>query len=608
MRALLATTFAFVSTTAALALTSSARADPPVLAEHPQSWTYVSSRHPGSTYSDTAGPMPVGRDPGTGEVTRAYFRFDLSKVAGRHIIRASLNARRVGDCGGSTLEFWRTGPISRQTTWTSQPRWKTLLAVTDPPPCWEATVYDLELTEAVAEAAARSGILTLGVRAADEEAAAAPTMLKNNPVLVIEYNTIPAEPAALTIADEWGPSAEVPCGKGQRPIYVRTARPLLAAYIDGGDGNKETTYGSFEWAGSDGQILGSIRSGLLNQPGRTYVLIPDGKLPGEGSYKWRVRAENQYGPDSRDVGPWSDWCEFAVDLTPPRQAPVVSSSDYPSDTPSGGVGTPGDVVFTAAGEPDVAAYRYWLNDQPPQKVPARGDGSAKVRIKPLRDRSNLLTVHSIDRAGNASPPREYRFDVNPTRLPEISSTDYPPGEYGGWVGRASEFTFTPNDLASLVTRYRYTLNGEGAVEVPAVKNRPTVVSITPTRFDDNTLTVVAIDKDGDAIWRGAYPFLVKGAPTISSDTYPQFEYGGGIGVPGDFVFSGNALASDIALYRYSFEGEWREVQAAAGGSTTVTLTPSGLDYWLLDVEAVSADGTTLWTGSYFYLVNPESTS
>ncbi|WP_433220087.1 DNRLRE domain-containing protein [Microtetraspora malaysiensis] len=580
--------------------------EPPVIGEHPETWTYVSSQYPDASYSDTDGPVPVGRNPDTGEVTRAYFQFDLSKMAGRHIIRAYLSASRVVDCGGGALEFWQTNPISRQTKWINQPRWKTLLAVSDSLPCYRETIYDPDLTESAAEAAAHSGILTLGVRAVDEEASTAPTMLKNNPDLVIEYNTVPAKPTALTIANEWGPSSEIPCHKGKRKAYVRTATPLLDAYIDGRDGN---TYGRFEWARSDGQLLGDIQSSFLRGPGRTHAYIPIGKLPGEGSYKWRVRAESPYGPDSYDVGPWSDWCEFTVDLTPPRQAPLVSSSDYPPDRPSGGVGIPGDVVFTSNGETDLAAYRYVLNDQLPLNVSAREDGSAKIGIKPLRDQRNSLTVYSIDRAGNTSPPREYKFDVNPTRLPEISSTDYPGGgEYGGWVARAGKLTFTPNDLASLIAKYQYTLNDDSAVTVRAEKVGPTSVTITPTRFDENSLRVVAIDKDGDPIWKDTYQFLVKGAPTISSNVYPQFEDGGGIGVPGDFIFAGNALADEISFYRYSFEYEWREVQAAADGSATVTLTPNSSGFWALEVEAVSRDGTTLWAGSYYYLVNSGSTS
>ncbi|SCG70491.1 RHS repeat-associated core domain-containing protein [Micromonospora halophytica] len=107
------------------------------------------------------------------------------------------------------------------------------------------------------------------------------------------------------------------------------------------------------------------------------------------------------------------FCEFTVDTTAPSTMPAISSTAYPVGQWAGTAGTPGNFTFDAGGVPDVAAYEYGLNVNPPNQTvnaPSLG-AAATVSITPTADGPQTLYVRSRDRAGNTSATRTYTFNV-----------------------------------------------------------------------------------------------------------------------------------------------------------------------------------------------------
>jgi hypothetical protein len=209
-----------------------------------------------------------------------------------------------------------------------------------------------------------------------------------------------------------------------------------------------------------------------------------------------------------DLSAWTPWQEFTVDTVAPQQAPLVSSADYPQDTPSGHVHLPGAFTFTSGGVDDVMAYAYGFDSLSTTK-PAAADGSLTVTLKPRQGWSNCLKVQSIDRAGNYSPQAEYCFEVKwLEHLPAISSGTYPEWGAGGGVGIAGEFVFDSGDLGDIVTNLRYSY-GEVSEEVPVGGGASAKVNLTPTQEGFNEVSFQALDRDGMEVWSYTYYFEVN---------------------------------------------------------------------------------------------------
>ncbi|GAB1822459.1 LamG domain-containing protein [Herbidospora sp. RD11066] len=98
----------------------------------------------------------------------------------------------------------------------------------------------------------------------------------------------------------------------------------------------------------------------------------------------------------------------------PIEAPVVTSADYPSDGQQlRGVGRPGSFTFTrAAGDTDVVAFEYAVNDLSVRRRVEAPSGTATVLIAPPRDFTNEVYVWPIGAAGDVGPSTTYSFDVS----------------------------------------------------------------------------------------------------------------------------------------------------------------------------------------------------
>ncbi|GIH23589.1 hypothetical protein Aph01nite_18990 [Acrocarpospora phusangensis] len=199
----------------------------------------------------------------------------------------------------------------------------------------------------------------------------------------------------------------------------------------------------------------------------------------------------------------------------------------------------------------------------------------------------------------------YDFTIDmtaPDKAPIVSSADYPEGQVAGRIEQPGTFVIDPNGVPDI---FFYCCDGDHSITTE------TAVLIKPLTAGPQTRQFTAYDGAGNPSPDTVYSYTVNEVPlpTISSDAYPESQYGGGVGVPGEFTFTGNGLADLIAEYAYRLvppDGhyeEWVRVPAQ-DGTTTVKITPAAPDHHVLLVEALDRDGDTLWSESYLFSVNP----
>jgi len=279
-------------------------------------------------------------------------------------------------------------------------------------------------------------------------------------------------------------------------------------------------------------------------------------------------------------------------------APVVTSTDYPEGAFSGQPGQSGQFTFNP-GRPDVAEYRYSLSDSGTQEVAAAGaDGRATVSITPLGSGWTTLLVTSVDADGTASAQRRYDFSVRDPSVRVVSAYN----EYTPRGGLGSEAPFGFYTEISEVTTYEYRLNDGPWLSIARAENSLTTdVLLTMDRNGENVFSVRGRDAEGTFTPQTDYPFLVGTAPRVTSETYPLGQWGGGIGVPGDFQFvAGNP---GVVEFEYVIDsGEPATVAADGDGRATVTFTPTS-SYHSMTVRGRTADDMLSDPTNYYFYVN-----
>ncbi|WP_157249931.1 LamG-like jellyroll fold domain-containing protein [Nonomuraea typhae] len=374
-------------------------------------WTAVWKNWPDSNYLNSSDVARVGKISST-QTNRSFFQMNTgATIHGKQIIKATLRTYETWaySCSARVVEAWATNPIGRATTWDNQPAWVRKLSSVNVAKGWSASCapggVEFDVTSQVADAAAKKWPnITVGLRAASESDVYAWKKFKNNPALVVEYNSIPGNPVA---ADVWSDPGGA-CATGTARPTISTVTPKLWARLKDADNSVK---GRFEWWTADGVTkIGEYVTGLGGNNGAYYAVIPQGAYTDGSVIRWRARAE-----DGRATSAWSPWCEATVDSTAPGKEPVVTSSDYAEGGWSDGVGRAGTFTFAPNGVPDVVAYVYGLDTSPNVEVPGP---AATVVLTPRHDGPNVLSVRSKDRAGQLGPIRSYVFNVKAGTPPD----------------------------------------------------------------------------------------------------------------------------------------------------------------------------------------------
>ena len=267
------------------------------------------------------------------------------------------------------------------------------------------------------------------------------------------------------------------CGTGADRPYVRTTTPVLAARQSDPDAGQQNLTTTFAWWPADGTSGGAGRASQSSgNPSPVSVGIPSGSLADGGTYVWRARTF-----DGSRYGLWSAPCEFTVDATPPAAPAGLTSTDYPSDGPHGGVGVPGQFLISPpeSRPEEVVAYAWTVDSgvgpSAAPTVPAdEGTHGATLTFAPARDGVVTLRVWSKDRAGWFSAPVTWTFMVSASSdpgpvLPQPPSITFPEGNTAV-PGGTLPVRFDARGDAT-VTEFRYSVNST-ALDLTAVPDQP----------------------------------------------------------------------------------------------------------------------------------------
>ncbi|WP_456786334.1 LamG domain-containing protein [Cellulomonas sp. P5_C5] len=196
------------------------------------------------------------------------------------------------------------------------------------------------------------------------------------------------------------------CASGAARPWVRGTTPTLRATLSDADG--QGVRATFVVLDSRARVVWAPpATGQQASGSRHAATVPEGRLTDGGTYTWLVTGRD-------DGGRWGlpKLCQFTVDAAAPA-VPVITPVDgepavYVEDATAGGVSQRGS--FTLSSEsPDVVAYQYAFDGSGfGQSVPAT---APTISYTPTTSGPHLLQVQAVDRAGNVSEARVYRFDV-----------------------------------------------------------------------------------------------------------------------------------------------------------------------------------------------------
>ncbi|MBT2232850.1 DNRLRE domain-containing protein [Nonomuraea sp. NEAU-A123] len=370
-------------------------------------WTSVWSNNPTSNFLNANDVARAGHV--SGQTNRSFFQMNTgTTIHGKQIIKATLRTYETWSysCTKKPVEAWSTGAISKTTTWKVQPAWNRILSTVNVAKGWGSACLpggvEFDVTSMAVEAAAKKwSTMTIGLRATSETDSYGWKKFKNNPSLVIEYNSLPSAPVA---ADAWSDPGGGCVSGDARPV-ISGAAPKLWAKLRDVD---NSVRGRFEWWNAAGVKVGEYVTGLASTGSAFYAQIPAGAYADGSQIRWRVRAE-----DGKADSAWGPWCEATVDASAPGKEPGVTSPQYPEGGWNDGVGRTGSFTFTANGVSDVVTYVYGLDATPKTEVAAdQSGGTATIQLTPRHDGPNVLSVRSKDRAGQQGPIRTYLFNVN----------------------------------------------------------------------------------------------------------------------------------------------------------------------------------------------------
>lgn len=385
--------------------------DPTLRTHEKTAWATVLSGKPDDEYWNTSGDganAQVGQCPrdypdsycnGIGEA-RAYFQYDTAFLADKDVLGISLAGVVVSspECNEPWHDVYRVGG----TLWSGMNWWNKLegdrVASSKVPgvhsgcPGWKNAGFGIPEKDIN-----KSGPTVYFLKAFDSGAQSA--WRKYNPAemkLKVTWNRAPHVPGSLTT----DPSLKAPCHHCGGIAWVGDEWITLKAHLTDPDGDDLRA----QWRIHDGtetawdadmKVNGSVHSATIDLRAR------HGR-----AMSWWLHASDGATSSGAAHG-----ARFGIDRTDVTVAPTVASELYTEDNRwHGGVGVEDEFVFGSAGVDDIDHYRYGWQDSPTETVVAETlGGPARVRLAPRVDGPQTLYVQSVDRAGNDSPIRAYRF-------------------------------------------------------------------------------------------------------------------------------------------------------------------------------------------------------
>ena len=391
------------------------------------SW-YTDLAYPGQSYLNAAEHSAgYALQDGVDHLSRAFFRFDTSSLAGRTILSARFNVVQTwaSSCASTMMQLWQYGGSSAGFSWNSDPgQWVKQLdqqgydvgGSCQPNPAWVGYVATAAVQDT---AAARAEYTTLALRAADEGNPLTRKRYRSDAQLIVVYNTrpeVPTEPKMTSPARECNTNP-------QDPAYVYGRQPLTLSVVVHEQDDQNVSAAFYVKRVSTGSQTRTGTGFFTRGTSVTHTIAADSLVDGE-LYAWAAES----GDGIELSAGTSPWCYFVVDSTKPA-LPTVTLDDTGARigealtatiTPPAGEAIAGYQVWWTKGKqttPSPAApvigYTSAMPDCTTGRTPNdtsttvrivcsdQPDGSATTLVAPI-DRTSTLWVAAYDRAGNVS--------------------------------------------------------------------------------------------------------------------------------------------------------------------------------------------------------------
>lgn len=245
---------------------------------------------------------------------------------------------------------------------------------------------------------------------------------------------------------------------------------------------------------------------------------------------------------------------------------------------------------------DTTGFAYSIDDGTEVTVPADANGGATFTFTPRTSDYGYtqVQVRATTADGKRSDPAEVSLHTDGA-TPTLDLPEQP-------VVVGTSFQVTMHATLPGSTTFGYEWDGETAT-VPVGADGSATVELTADYAGYYNFRAYSEDGSGIQSWTAeGFVEVTSNAPTVASDDYPEYSYGGGVGVPGTFTFHSPAPGAASFTYRLG-DGASSTVPADADGASVV-VTPTASDGQDLFVSTTFADGTVSEETDYVFFVTP----
>ncbi|MFI9561010.1 DNRLRE domain-containing protein [Nonomuraea endophytica] len=348
--------------------------------------------------------LKIGNN-GSGQVARSFITWKTPGTVGKKILSATLKLWNYHSwsCDARSWEVWTANRATTASRWPG-PALVTKYASSSQTKGHGRGCADGWVTANVTslvqhwanEGYKESG---MGLRAASESDEYAWKRFNSGnasshvPVISVTYNSYPSTPVSTWVSPYTDYS-------GTR--WTNTLTPQLRNHVRDPDGGN--VRGLFDVYAGSTLVIDNLFGGYVPSNGFSGGNVPAGKLASGKTYTIRSWAN-----DGSLTSAAYQSATFSVDTAKPP-APRVASPDYPNDGGwHGDAGKAGTFTLTPAST-DTGWIAYKLGSGATTKVLTTG-AAVTAKLTPAATGAHTLSVHTIDKAGNASPVTAYTFNV-----------------------------------------------------------------------------------------------------------------------------------------------------------------------------------------------------
>ncbi|GAA3598247.1 hypothetical protein GCM10022419_097020 [Nonomuraea rosea] len=344
-------------------------------------------------------------DNGSGQVARSFITWKTPGIAGKKILSATLKLwnHHSWSCGARSWEVWSANKSSTASRWPG-PAMVKEYASSSQTKGYGTGCADGWVTANVTSLAQHWADMAykesgMGLRATSETDEYAWKRFNSGnasshvPVVSLTYNSYPSTPVSTWVS---------PFSDYDGTHWTSSLTPQLRDHVRDPDGGN--VRGLFDVYAGTTLLIDNLYGGYVASNGFSGANVPAGKLANGKTYTIRSWAD-----DGSLTSKAYQTKAFSVDTAKPP-APKVTSALYPDDGGwHGDAGKAGTFTLTPAST-DTGWIAYKLDGAATTKVLTTG-AAVTATLTPATTGAHTLSVHTIDKAGNASPVTAHTFNV-----------------------------------------------------------------------------------------------------------------------------------------------------------------------------------------------------